>query len=238
MFDKSEIPVAVFTSIETKGELKHGDVPLIYNKQVFNLPYFVNEGSVSSLSAEIDDDALSVLMKIVCNEKTDIGITLPRTLIDSKMGLEDDGFFVLVNGEDVKMKEELNEKERTISVTLEKGNNNVEIIGNQLLGISMGVVTMPQNKVSILPNSGIPDQEKYLEPEILKIRQGDTVTWFNDDTAAHTVTSGTPSEGPTGVFDSSLFMSGNTYKIKFYTKGIFDYFCIVHPWKTGKIIVE
>jgi len=30
----------------------------------------------------------------------------------------------------------------------------------------------------------------------------------NFDSAAHTVTSGTPADGPDGIFDSSLFMSG------------------------------
>ena len=37
------------------------------------------------------------------------------------------------------------------------------------------------------------------------------VVWSNDDTAAHTVTSGTPAEGPDGIFDSSMFMAGTTF---------------------------
>ncbi len=238
MYGKSERIVAVTASVDVKAKLKHGDIPLIYNKRIFNLPYFVNKGQISSLSAEIDDETLSVLVAVNCNEETDIGITLPRTLIDFKKGLKDTAFFVLVDGEEVKCQEEFFDKERTITISLPKGNHNVEIIGNQLLGISIGVVTMPQNKISVLPNSGVPHEGKYLEPEILKIRLGDTVTWSNDDSAAHTITSGTPADGPTGVFDSSLFLAGSSYKITFNNKGIFDYYCMVHPWKTGRIIVE
>ncbi len=238
---ESPILVPVSTTIHLKSKLKHGDIPVIYNKRHFNLPYFVNKGSVSSLSAKIDEEVLGVLLDISCNEDTKIGISLPRTLIDSKQGLDDDNFFVIVDGEDASVSEKSEEKQRTVTLELKKGDHSVEIIGNQLLGISIGVVTMPENKIRILPGSSVPnDLEKYLEPETLRIKQGETVTWENNDSAAHTVTSGTPSDSDSvgAFFDSSLFMAGSTYKISFNNKGTFEYFCIVHPWKKGRIIVE
>ncbi len=51
------------------------------------------------------------------------------------------------------------------------------------------------------------------------INVGDTVEWSNTDTAAHTVTSGSPSEGPSGEFDSSLIMAGATYAHTFDKSG-------------------
>ena len=42
----------------------------------------------------------------------------------------------------------------------------------------------------------------------ITINAGDTVEWVNVDTAAHTVTGGSPADGPSGVFDSSLVMGG------------------------------
>ena len=45
-------------------------------------------------------------------------------------------------------------------------------------------------------------------PQDITINAGDTVTWDNVDTAAHTVTGGSPADGPSGVFDSSLLMAG------------------------------
>ena len=75
-------------------------------------------------------------------------------------------------------------------------------------------------------------------PSSVSISTGDTVIWSNDDTAAHTVTSGTPQGGPDGTFDSSLFMAGTTFEVTFDNKGNYDYFCMVHPWMTGDVKVN
>jgi len=95
--------------------------------------------------------------------------------------------------------------------------------------------------VSIPEGSGAPGCEDTNEcylPYSLEIRAGDTVIWINDDTAAHTVTSGNISDGTDGIFDSGLFMSGLTFEFTFNESGTYDYFCLVHPWMTGKVIVN
>jgi plastocyanin len=74
-------------------------------------------------------------------------------------------------------------------------------------------------------------------PSEVSVKVGDTVTWQNNDSAAHTVTSGTPSDGPDGTFDSSLFMPGKTFSYTFDKAGEYNYFCMVHPWMTGKVNV-
>jgi predicted secreted protein with PEFG-CTERM motif len=66
---------------------------------------------------------------------------------------------------------------------------------------------------------------------------GGEVTWSNDDTAAHTVTAGSAADGPSGVFDSSLFMAGTTFSHTFESEGEFPYFCMVHPWMEGIVTV-
>ncbi len=75
-------------------------------------------------------------------------------------------------------------------------------------------------------------------PSSVKINVGDTVSWSNDDTAAHTVTSGKPANGPDGNFDSSLLMVGKTFDVTFDNSGSYDYFCMVHPWMVGKVVVK
>ena len=75
-------------------------------------------------------------------------------------------------------------------------------------------------------------------PSTVVITVGGTVTWENTDTAAHTSSSGTPQDGPDGVFDSSLVMAGASFSHTFDSAGTFDYFCMVHPWMTGTVIVE
>lgn len=95
--------------------------------------------------------------------------------------------------------------------------------------------------VRITPGSSVPGCEKThdcFDPNILEIIQGETILWLNEDTAAHTVTSGTSADGPSGDFDSSLFMSGNTFSHKFDFRGEFHYFDMVHPWMEGTIIVK
>ena len=80
-------------------------------------------------------------------------------------------------------------------------------------------------------------QECYL-PYSLDIQVGDIVLWSNDDTAAHTVSSGDPTEGLDGVFDSGLFMAGSTFEYTFDETGTYPYFCMVHPWMIGEVIVN
>jgi predicted secreted protein with PEFG-CTERM motif len=67
---------------------------------------------------------------------------------------------------------------------------------------------------------------------------GETVTWTNADTASHTVTSGHPNDNTTGtVFDSGLIKTGGTFSFKFIDSGTYNYYCQVHPWMIGQIIV-
>jgi predicted secreted protein with PEFG-CTERM motif len=78
--------------------------------------------------------------------------------------------------------------------------------------------------------------ECYIPYEIT-INVGEEITWSNDDSAAHTVTAGSASDGPSGVFDSSLFMAGTTFSHTFEEAGTFPYFCMVHPWMEGIVNV-
>jgi len=75
-------------------------------------------------------------------------------------------------------------------------------------------------------------------PTTTTIRAGGTITWVNGDTAAHTATAGTPTDGPSGVWDSSLIMAGGSYSYTADTAGTYDYFCMVHPWMEGVVIVR
>jgi len=106
----------------------------------------------------------------------------------------------------------------------------------------IGMPLAPMNFTVSIPQ-GVSSQgceltkECYLSNSV-EIRVHDTVIWSNDDTAAHTVTSGSPSSGSDGVFDSGLFMAGNTFANTFDEAGTYPYFCMVHPWMTGEIVVK
>ena len=59
----------------------------------------------------------------------------------------------------------------------------------------------------------------------------------NQDTEVHTVTSGTPADGPDGLFDSGLIDNYMYFYHTFEEAGTYDYFCTLHPWMQGKVVV-
>ena len=105
----------------------------------------------------------------------------------------------------------------------------VEDVGPQTVTISMPSGTS-------VP--GCEETNACYIPAAVNVNAGDTVVWSNDDTAAHTVTGGTPTGGPDGSFDSGLVMAGSSFEIVADTSGSYDYFCMVHPWMIGNLRVN
>ena len=103
------------------------------------------------------------------------------------------------------------------------------------------VETLPMAlTISIPEGVGVPGCEETREcfsPYEVSVAVGATVTWSNDDIAVHTVTSGKAMLHDE-LFDSSIFMSGDTFETTFNDAGSFDYFCIVHAWMTGIVHVS
>ena len=85
---------------------------------------------------------------------------------------------------------------------------------------------------------GCENTDNCFIPSTVVITAGGTVTWENTDNAAHTATSGSPSDGPDGVWDSSLMMVDGSYSVTLDDEGTYPYFCMVHPWMQGTVIVE
>ncbi|MFB5605164.1 MAG: plastocyanin/azurin family copper-binding protein, partial [Nitrosarchaeum sp.] len=90
--------------------------------------------------------------------------------------------------------------------------------------------------------------EVWFDPPVISITIGDTITWYNDDRESHTITSGEGSGRfgwmrdnfgtPDNYFDSERFLPGESWSFKFDEIGNFSYFCKIHPWMEGIIIVE
>jgi plastocyanin len=93
--------------------------------------------------------------------------------------------------------------------------------------------------VVIAPGSSSPTNTKFFEPLTINVPVGTTVTWKNSDSTLHTVTSGSAESGTSGtIFDSSYVAAGKTFQHTFSSAGTFDYYCTLHPFMKGKIIVE
>ena len=85
------------------------------------------------------------------------------------------------------------------------------------------------------PDCG-PNDECYI-PSKITIKPGETVYWKNQDAAFHSVTSGFYGD-PDGLFDSELLDPEDIFSYKFTEEGIYDYYCTLHPWMKGIILVE
>jgi plastocyanin len=103
--------------------------------------------------------------------------------------------------------------------------------------------TASGSKVAIQEEASEMGDQAY-DPNPIKVKVGDTVTWTNDDSQAHTVTSGTDSSDPNmgKEFDSSpglntLLSTDQTFSHKFTAAGEFPYFCQLHPTMVGKVVV-
>jgi predicted secreted protein with PEFG-CTERM motif len=119
-----------------------------------------------------------------------------------------------------------------------------------LFAIAAGIVAMTpaafadHSEVTIVPaqGSGAPGCEETAEgcyiPSTATVDVGGKVIMTNTDSAAHTFTSGTPDGGPDGTFDTSLLMVDGSYEWTPMTVGEQPYFCMVHPWMQGIIIVQ
>lgn len=73
-------------------------------------------------------------------------------------------------------------------------------------------------------------QEFDFDPAVLKIKQGETVTWLNKDIVTHQIN--------TDQFNSNIFATNESFSYTFNNVGNFDYYCDLHPSMKGLIIVE
>lgn len=95
------------------------------------------------------------------------------------------------------------------------------------------------NSVKIAIGSSKPENNQFYVPETISILKGEKVKWINEDNTIHTVTSGLPGESNLGsAFDSNFLAAGETFEHLFQTKGLFKYFCTLHPDMIGKVEVK
>lgn len=84
-------------------------------------------------------------------------------------------------------------------------------------------------------------QIKSFYPEILPINPDDSITWINEDSVTHSITSGIPNNPEhSGVyFKTGSIEPSKSAKVKIEDTWSFAYyyFCEIHPWLTGKIVI-
>ena len=95
--------------------------------------------------------------------------------------------------------------------------------------------------VSIASGSSSLTDTAY-QPNPIQVSVGNTVTWTNNDSQPHTVTSGSNGQ-PDNKFNSSpnfspLLNPGQTFSFTFTQAGTYPYFCMLHPNMVGTVNVS
>jgi plastocyanin len=95
--------------------------------------------------------------------------------------------------------------------------------------------------LTILEGSSVQGSPDF-DPDTLTVKKGDKITVTNKDTLPHTVTSGTGPTDPNSAkqFDTSIIEPGATADIETtnLTPGDYPFHCAVHPYMTGKLVVQ
>jgi plastocyanin len=105
-------------------------------------------------------------------------------------------------------------------------NMGVEGSGNS---IQQPAASIPSDStvVKIVANAG----SNSFSPNPVEIKVGETVTWINDNSGRHTLTS------KDGVFDSGIMGKGQSFSFTFDKAGECPYFCEPHPNMVGTAVM-
>jgi amicyanin len=105
---------------------------------------------------------------------------------------------------------------------------------------STAIFAQTSTAISIVSGASAPNNPKFYDPTPANVAVGTTVTWTNNDATLHTVYSGTPDDSANGgkLFQSTYMAKGQTFEHKFDTAGTFDYYCTLHPFMLGKVVVS
>lgn len=93
-------------------------------------------------------------------------------------------------------------------------------------------------QVSIYKGSGDSTNPPGYSPDTITLVIGvnNTVTWTNNDSVHHTVTTTNAPAG--GSFNSGNMNAGVSCSHTFTVAGTYDYDCAYHSWMTGTVIVK
>ena len=86
---------------------------------------------------------------------------------------------------------------------------------------------------SAVATTSVSIKDMAFSPANISVKVGDTVTWTNHDSIAHTVTE---TDGQTGPKSDSI-EPGKSFVYTFDKAGTYKYNCSVHPSMTGTVTV-
>ena len=102
------------------------------NDELYCIPYSINGGTV--LSGTLSVASKTLIVNIQADNDGQITLSIPRSVLDSKSGINDQNFIVLVDGEEQDSSTEVTTSDtRTITIPFGAGAEKIEIIGTQIV---------------------------------------------------------------------------------------------------------
>lgn len=116
------------------------------------------------------------------------------------------------------------------------------ILGLALLGMIFPIAHAQNYQITILDGTSKQESGLKFYPETLPFSGDDTITWKNEDSTPHSITSGIGAhpEYSGKFFKTGIISSGKSGSAKIDVKQnfAFYYFCELHPWLAGKLVVD
>ena len=108
-----------------------GDGEITIEEQSLQIEYEITSGSVNSFTSDIN--TTSLIINITATEDGSLKVVLPRKIIDSKHEEQDDVFYLLIDGEECKFTETIEDNQRTLMIPYTKGSRQIEVIGTEII---------------------------------------------------------------------------------------------------------
>ena len=209
------------------------------------LKYTILGGTVDSITNNPDANSVTVLL----DNDVDGQLTITMTK-DAITSFDDGTYFVTIDGEE---NHDFVQVGQRLTIDFLAGSEEIMIFGitdnyvaeaaadkaaADKAAAEAAAAPMSAEVVPVAGSATPGCEPECYDPSTVTISAGGTVNFVNSATAPHTVTSGTATDGPDGVWDSSLIMIDMSYSVTLDNPGTYDYFCMVHPWMQGIVIVE
>ena len=138
-------------------------VPSVFAQQFDDFDYSIRGGEV--LDFELDSENTSLLIFIDARARGELIITLPRAVIDAKIGSEDIDFDVFIRGMQLTSYDEtITPYDRTITIPFKRSNDELSIVGTHIFSqpaVTVQIQSIDQTVQSEL-NEKIPDGQAKL----------------------------------------------------------------------------
>ena len=176
-------------------------VPNVFAQQFEDFDYSIRGGEV--LNFELDSENTSLLISIDARARGELIITLPRGIIDAKMGSEDTDFEVFIRGMQLASYEEtVTPYDRTITIPFKRSNDELSIVGTHMF--SQPAVTIQTQSIEQTVQSELNDKIPDGQAKLLIFSDTEWAGAFQSSNIDFTEISGQNDDGVIFECNSSL----------------------------------